>query len=114
MTLLGATIPDQSGPESDGSEGIFHIPQSSIITGASPSDCLRSYQGDTLEESYLSVKNQSVYSTADWTELVRYCVKTIADQLSFLKNINIFFSINMLVTMSLPSMEDEKTLPHHL
>ena len=41
--LLGATIPGQSGPGSDGSVGVLHIPQSSSITGTSPSDCLVSY-----------------------------------------------------------------------
>ena len=35
--------PCQSGPGSDGNEGVFHIPQSSSITGTSPSDCLVSY-----------------------------------------------------------------------
>ena len=33
----------QSGPETDGNEGVFCIPPSSSITGASPSDCLVSY-----------------------------------------------------------------------
>ena len=37
--LSGATIPGQSGPGSDGNEGVLRIPKSSIITGASPSDC---------------------------------------------------------------------------
>ena len=41
--LSGATTPGQSGPGS--------------ITGTSPSDCLVSYPGDSLEV-------QSVYSTA--------------------------------------------------
>ena len=36
-TLSGATNPGQSGPETDGNEGIFHIVQSSSITRAS--DC---------------------------------------------------------------------------
>ena len=39
-TLSGATTPGQSGPGSDGNEGLLHIPQSSSITGTSPSDCL--------------------------------------------------------------------------
>ena len=33
-TLSGATTPGQSGPGSDGNEGVLHIPQSSSITGS--------------------------------------------------------------------------------
>ena len=44
-TLSGATTPTQSGPGSDGNEGVLRILQSSYIIGASPSDCLVSYQG---------------------------------------------------------------------
>ena len=40
MILSGATTLDQSGLGSDGNEGVFHIPQSSSITEALPSDCL--------------------------------------------------------------------------
>ena len=43
-TLSGVTTPGQNGPGSDGSEGVFCIPQSSSITGTSPSDFLASYQ----------------------------------------------------------------------
>ena len=43
--LSGATILDQSGLGSNGNKGIFHIPQSSGINGASSSDCLPSYPG---------------------------------------------------------------------
>ena len=43
-TLSGATTPGQSGPGSDGNEGVLSSSQSSNITGASPSDCLVSYR----------------------------------------------------------------------
>ena len=43
-TLSGATTPGQSGPEIYGNEGVLRIPQSSCITGASPSNCLVLYQ----------------------------------------------------------------------
>ena len=43
-TLLGATTPGQSGPVSNGNEGVLHIPQISRA-GASPSDSLVSYPG---------------------------------------------------------------------
>ena len=44
FTLSGATIPGQSGPGSNGNEGVLRIPQSNSNTGTSPSDCLESYQ----------------------------------------------------------------------
>ena len=47
-TLSGATTPGQSGPGSDGNEGVLRILQSSSITGTSPSDCLVSYAGHLL------------------------------------------------------------------
>ena len=37
-----------SGPGSDGNEGVLRIPQSSSITGTSPSDCSVSYPGHSL------------------------------------------------------------------
>ena len=69
-TLSGATTPGQSGPGSDGNEGVLRIPQSSNITGTSPSDYLVSLTGHSLGRFlYPSVEKQSVYSTApaDWT-----------------------------------------------
>ena len=69
MTLSVATTPDQSGPGSNGNEGVLHIPQSLSITGTSPSDCLVSYPGHSLVgRSYTSAEMQSMYSTvpADW------------------------------------------------
>ena len=47
--LSGATTPSQSGPGSNGNEGVVHIPQSSSIPGASSSDCLMSYPGHLVE-----------------------------------------------------------------
>ena len=63
-TLSGATTPGQSRPGSDSNEGVLHIPQIFSITEASLSDCLVSYQGHSLLESYLSAEMQSVYFTA--------------------------------------------------
>ena len=62
-TLSGATTPDQSRPGSHSNDGLLHIPQSSK-TGTSPSDCLMSYTGHSLVQSYLSAEIQSMYSTA--------------------------------------------------
>ena len=65
-TLSGATTPGQSGPGSDGIEGVLRIPQSSSITGTSPSDCLVAYPRHSYVAggSYLSAEKQLVYSTA--------------------------------------------------
>ena len=47
-TLSGVTTLGQSESGSDGNERVLCIPQSSSITGNSPSDCLVSYPGMTL------------------------------------------------------------------
>ena len=67
-TLSGAITPGQSRTDSNGNQGLLHIPQSSSIIGTSPSDCLVSYPRHSLGESYPSAEKQSVYSTApaDW------------------------------------------------
>ena len=44
----GATILGQSGPGSNGNEGVLRIPQSSCITLTSPSNCFVSYPGLSL------------------------------------------------------------------
>ena len=62
-TLPGATTTIQSGAGSNGNEGVLCIPQSSSITGTSLSNCLVSYSGHSLGESYPSAE-QWVYSTA--------------------------------------------------
>ena len=66
-TLSGATTPDQSGPGSDGNEGVLHISQSSKAE-LSSSDCLVSKSGHSLGKSYPSAEMQLVYSTilANW------------------------------------------------
>ena len=62
--LSDATTPGESGPGSDGNGEVLHISQSASIIEASPSDCLVSYPGHSLGESYPSAEIQSVYSTA--------------------------------------------------
>ena len=59
-TLLGATTLGQSGPGSDGNEGVLCIPQSSSIISTSPSDCLVSYPGHSMGESYPSAEKQLI------------------------------------------------------
>ena len=65
-----ATTPGQSQPGRDGNKRLLRIPQSSCITGASPSDCLVLYPGHSLGKSHLSADMQSVYSAAP-TDLVK-------------------------------------------
>ena len=69
-TPSGATTLVQSGYGSDSNEGVLCIPQSSSFTEASPLDCLVSYPGHSLGESYPSAEIQSVYYTvpADWAK----------------------------------------------
>ena len=69
-TLSGATIPGPSGPGSEGNVEVLHISPKSNLTEASPSDCLVSYPGYSLGETYPSVEIQSVYSAtpADWPD----------------------------------------------
>ena len=63
-TLSDATTPDLSWPESDDNKGVFRLPQNANIIGASLSDYLVSYPGDSLRESYSSAEMQSVDSAA--------------------------------------------------
>ena len=49
----------QSGSGSDSNEGVLHIPQSSSITATSPSDCLVSYSGHSLEVGFFTPLQKS-------------------------------------------------------
>ena len=60
-TLSDTTTLDQSGPGSDGKEGVLCIPQSSSITRTSPSDCLVSYLRQSLAGSLLCWEAISVF-----------------------------------------------------
>ncbi len=62
-TLADTTTSSQSGPGSNGNEGVLYIPQRSR-TEASPSDCLVSYSGySLLGPSYPSAEIQLAYSS---------------------------------------------------
>ena len=64
-TLSGANTLHQSGPGSNGNEGVLCIPQNSSSTGVSPSHCLMPYLGHIwwgVVNPF--AQNQSVYSTA--------------------------------------------------
>ena len=64
-TLSGATIPGQSGPGSDGNEGVLSILQNFSTAGTSPSDCLVSYIR-TLARGVLEVQSEYSTAPADW------------------------------------------------
>ena len=66
-TLSGVTTLGQNEPESNGTEGVLRISQSSRITGVSPSDCLVSYPGHSLRDFYLSAEMQSGLSSPKLT-----------------------------------------------
>ena len=63
-TLSDATTLGQSRPGSNANKKVLCFPQSYSITGASSSDCLMSYPGHLLGESYPSAEMHFVYSAA--------------------------------------------------
>ena len=58
--LSGVTTPGQSGPGSDSNERVLRIPQSSSITGTSPSDCLVLYPGYSFGVGVLPLYREAV------------------------------------------------------
>ena len=60
MALSDAITTDQSGPGSNGNEGVLRIPQSSSIAGTSPSDCLVSYPGHSLGGGVLPLCREAI------------------------------------------------------
>ena len=63
-TRSSATTSGQSGLGSNGNEGVLCIPQSSSITGTSPSDCLVSYLGSFFQAAVVSIL---LYGCTTWT-----------------------------------------------
>ena len=85
MTYLsGPTIPGHSGPGRIGNEEVLRIPQSSSITGTSPSDCLVWYRGHSWE-GVLSLCREAIgvfYSPSQLGDgrsenLTTYCSDTV-------------------------------------
>ena len=74
MTLAGATTPSRVGTGNDVNKGVFPIPQSSNITGTSPSNCLMLYAGHLLMEGVTQSEVQSVCFTAPSDWLIYRCV----------------------------------------
>ena len=77
---------------------VLCIPQSSSITGASPSGCLVSYSGHSLGEFYPSAEMQSLYSVApaNWTRLCQWEKKFVLA--SLFNGISIFMSYLMAMS----------------
>ena len=61
MTLQDATTLGQSGPGSDGNDGVVCVPYNSSITGASPSDCSMSHPGLSLGVGVLSLSRRAIF-----------------------------------------------------
>ena len=59
-SLSGATTPSQSGPGSDGNEGVLRIPQSSSIARTSLTDCIVSYPGHSWAGDVLPLSRDAV------------------------------------------------------
>ena len=102
-TQLVATTPGQSGPGTDGNQRVLILPQSSTITGTSPSNCLVSYPGHWLllgGGSYPSAEVQLVYSTAPAVRAKHFisCLKENMKLKLKLKKVRIYcFSFSWLV-----------------
>ena len=95
-TLFGAIIAGQNGPESDGNEGVLHIPHCSGITGTSLSDCLVSFQDTRLVEVLLLCREAvGVFyspSRLDKEELERIVIEVILYALRISRSRQIKFS----------------------
>ena len=82
--LSGATTPGLNRLGSDGNEGVLRIPQSSSITGVSPSDCLVWYPGHSSGEFYSSAVMQPQPTGLKWPIVNRI----IRIRLQYLKPFN--------------------------
>ena len=67
--LSGAINPSQSGPGSNGNEGVLHILQSSSITRTSSSDCLVSYPEHLLVGGVLPLWRDAVSIFYSYSQL---------------------------------------------
>ena len=127
-TLSGAITPGQSGPGNDGNEEVLRIPQSSNITGASPSDCLISYLGHSLRYSLLLGRNAvglfNYLSRLGWFSLVRYediRFLTTSGAVSFSRYVSRTWGVSLaalyfrrscqLALLCLTSVIEKKTMP---
>ena len=97
-TLLGVTTLGQNESGSDGCKGVLRIPQIFSITEASPSDCLVSYAGHSLKDSYFPARVQSVYYATPVAWATLFCVETLKIFVHPNLLINIFHDALMAVS----------------
>ena len=97
-TLSSATTPGLSLPGGNGNEGVLHIPQSSSITGTSPSNCYVPYAGYSLGRSYSSAEVQLVYSAAPANlAIFIVCIRVSCSFTFFCKQLDLFLWFCKLV-----------------
>ena len=88
-TLSDVTNPDQSGPGSDGNEGVLCIPQCSGITGSSPFDYLVPYPGHSFG-GILSLCRDAVYV---------FCSHSWLDQLHLMVRLQLWISGKFVIPL---------------
>ena len=108
----------KSRPGSDDNEGVLQIPQSSSITGTSPSDCSVSYPGHFLEGvccwcilQFQQTRQYAHTHTHTQIYIYIYCKKMIIT--SSVNFINIFVLKTMILYLSmkcLPVYNDESAV----
>ena len=89
-----ATTPGQSGPGSDGNEGLLRISQSSCTAGTSPSDCLVSYPGRLQRSSRCILQPAEAVEYTDWASKRRKTKKLFFS--SFQWNRSYLFTVDMV------------------
>ena len=82
----------QSGPGSNGNEGVLRIPQSPSITGTSPTHCLVSYTGHSLGGGV------SVFYSPSWLGKRVYIFEILAEDC---EHLFISFYVNIILSMLL-------------
>ena len=93
-TLSGATTLGQSWSGSDGNEGVPYFPQSCIITGTSPSDCLVSYPGHSWGGVLLLCRDSvGVFCRPSWLDHI--CIDIFS--------LNFYHSISFKVRRTRPA-----------
>ena len=86
-TLSGATTPEQSGPRRDGNNEVLRIPQSSNMSGASPSGCFVSFAGHSLARVFPFYRHADPSLLGKWYDLC-VCVCMFWNQRWFFKRLS--------------------------
>ena len=99
----------QSGPESDGNEGVLRIPQSSSTAGTSPSDYLLSYPGYSLGGGLTPLQRSSQSILQPQLTGQPSVIKLIRKYFQFL-NKQYRFCLNILFLQLLRKKNDNKLI----